>query len=114
MFNGVMARLKHESGKPAHFIRQWRKHRGLTLERLADRLDITAGSLSHLERGQTGYTQPTLEALAYALMCDPADLIMRDPTVPDAVWSIWDRVPTQERERLMVIMETFAEKKTGT
>lgn len=88
-----MARLKHLKGKPEHFIRQWRKHRGLTLERLADRLEITAGALSNVERGDSGYTQPLLEALAYALQCEPADLIMRDPTEEAAIWSIWDKVP---------------------
>lgn len=112
-----MARLKHIPGKPTHFIRQWRKHRGLTLERLADRLDITAGALSNIERGASGYTQPMLEALAYALMCEPADLIMRDPTAPDPIWSIWDTIPPSERAQALRVLETFippdARKKVG-
>ena len=43
------------------------------LERLAERIDVTAGALSQLERGDTGYTQPMLEALVEALSCEPAD-----------------------------------------
>lgn len=64
---------------PRHFIRQWRIHRGLTLEQLAERVGVTHGALSQLERGLVNYTQPMLESLAFALQCEPADLIMRDP-----------------------------------
>src|SRR5262249_23307937 len=31
------------------YIREWRKHRGLTLEKVADRLDMTPGHISMLE-----------------------------------------------------------------
>jgi transcriptional regulator with XRE-family HTH domain len=33
------------------YIREWRKHRGLTLGEVADRLDMTPGHISMLERG---------------------------------------------------------------
>src|SRR5207342_1952034 len=66
------------------FIRQWRDYRGLTLERLADRVGMTAGNLSQLERGNQGYTQNTLEALAQALQTDTASLLMRDPSDSEA------------------------------
>lgn len=55
------------------FIKQWRLDRKLTLERLAERIEVTAGALSQLERGDVGYTQPMLEALAAELRCEPAD-----------------------------------------
>ena len=43
------------------FIRQWRKHRDLTLEQLSSRLDDMAPSnLSMLERGLRGYTRRRL------------------------------------------------------
>lgn len=66
--------------KPKHFIRQWRKHRHLTQEQLAERIEATAGAISQLENGIINYTQPTLEALAFALMCEPGDLLSNDPT----------------------------------
>jgi len=66
--------------KPRHFIREWRKYRGLTLERLAERIDVTHGAISQLERGLINYTQPMLEALAVALSCEPADLLQQPPS----------------------------------
>lgn len=84
---------------PRHFIRKWRHHRGYTQEQLAEMLGITHGTLSQLERGQINYTQPMLEALAEALRCEPADLIVRDPDRPEAPWSILDSLKPEAREQ---------------
>lgn len=106
----VTSRFKQRG--PRHFIREWRKHRGLTLEQLAERVGLTHGAISQLERGETNYTQPTLEAIAEALDCEPADLIMRRPDSP--TWSIWDEVrglPEDEQRRLAAVIA--AVRKTG-
>lgn len=71
-------------------LREWRKFRGLTLEQLAARIDATPGSLSLLERGQSAYTQGTLEALALALDTDVAALLSVNPTKEGAVIDITD------------------------
>ena len=94
------------------YIRAWRKHRGLTLESLAERIGVTAGNLSQLERGDVKYTQPMLEALADMLNCNPADLIMRDPSQTDAIWSIWDRAKQSQREQIVELAQVVL--KTGT
>lgn len=66
--NAGMAKVKSNlKTKRPTFIRAWRQHRQLTLERLAERIDVTAGALSQLERGDVSYTQPMLEALADAM-----------------------------------------------
>jgi len=78
-----MARTK----KRPTFIREWRKHRGLTLEQLADKIDMTASHLSMLERGLRSYTQDTLEAIANALQTDAAALLTLNPQRPEAVWA---------------------------
>ena len=98
------------------FLKQWRQHRGLTQGRLADRVGLSTPFISEMERGIKGYSQDTLEALAEALMCEPADLLMRDPTSPDPIWSIWDRVPTTKRNDALRVLAAFADgpKKTGT
>ena len=88
------------------FIREWRKHRGLTLEKVAGRLDMTPGHISMLERGQRGYTQETLEALASALQTDVASLLMRNPSDPEAIWSIWDQAKPAQRRKIVEIMKT--------
>jgi transcriptional regulator with XRE-family HTH domain len=100
--------------KQRQFIREWREFRGLSQERLADRMGITRGYVSQVERGVRRYDQYFLEAAADALSCEPADLIMRDPTQAAALWSIWDQIPPTQREQAVRVLETFAAKKTGT
>ena len=93
------------------YIREWRQHRGLTLEQLAARLDMTASHLSMLERGGRGYTQNTLEELAEALQTDPASLLMRQPG-DDEMWSLWDQARPGVRRQITEIAKTLT--KTGT
>lgn len=76
------AQTSAPSTKVGHFIREWRKHRGLTLEALAEKVGLTHGSISQLERGEINYTQPTLEAIASALGCNAGELIMAPPDGP--------------------------------
>jgi transcriptional regulator with XRE-family HTH domain len=95
------------------FIREWRKYRELTLEQLADRLEMTASHFSMLERGQRGYTQETLEAIAGALRTDAASLLMRNPMDDEAIWSIWDDAKTADRQKIVAIARTITGK-TGT
>lgn len=93
------------------FIREWRKFRHLTLERLAERIEVTAGALSQLERGDVQYTQPMLEALADALNCEPADLITRSPLAEKGLQLVWDQIPEKDRARALQVLMAFA---TGT
>ena len=58
-----------------HFLKAWRKHRGLTQDQLAERVEVTHGAISQVETGRTGYSQPLLEAAASALNCRPGDII---------------------------------------
>lgn len=105
----VKTALKADS-KPRHFIREWRKARGLTQEQLASRLNVAVSSISQLETGKQGYSQPTLEALADALGCQPADLLMRNPTTKDAIWSIEDqlnRAAPDKRSAILAVVETM-------
>jgi transcriptional regulator with XRE-family HTH domain len=94
------------------FIRQWREHRGLNQEQLAERLEMTQSHLSMLENSRRGYTQETLEAIAEALQTDVASLLMRNPSEGDAIWSIWDHAKPGERKMIVDIAKTIT--KTGT
>jgi len=87
-----------------HFIKEWRQYRNLTQDKLADRLDISTASLSRLESGKQPYTQDVLEALADALSCEPADLIMRDPTATDAIWSLWEQAKPEHRPQILAVV----------
>ena len=95
-----------------HFIKEWRKHRGLTQDQLAERIGMDRAYLSKIESGKRRYDQPFLEAAAVVLQCAPADLIMRDPTDPDGLWSVYDQLKPVERVQLVEIAKTI--KRTGT
>src|SRR5947209_16656746 len=103
---GMLGTMPRPRFRPT-FIRAWRQHRGLTLEQVADRLDMTPGHISMLERGQRGYTQETLEAVAAALQTDVASLLMRDPTDPEAIWTVWDQAKPAQRRQLLVIAQAL-------
>lgn len=98
------------------FIRHWRKHRNLTLSQLVLRLDelasnlkITGASLSRIERGLQPYSQATLEAIADALGCDPADLLVRDPTQDQMIWSLWDKLSQAQRRQAVRLIQAISE-----
>lgn len=95
-----------------HFIRQWRKFRGLTQEQLADRIGISRPQLSKVEKGARKYDQAFLEAAAEELRCDVADLLVRDPTAPEGIWSIWDTLNPVERAQVVEVAKAL--KRTGT
>jgi transcriptional regulator with XRE-family HTH domain len=95
-----------------HYIRQWRKHRGLTQAQLAERIGISKSYVTKIETFQRRYDQPFLEATAEALRCEPADLIMRDPTDPDGIWSVWDTLAPVERRQMVEIAKTL--RRTGS
>lgn len=69
-------------------------------------------NLGKVERGKVPYTQTLLELLAEELRCDPKDLIMRDPTDPDGLWSIYDQLGPVQRRQVVEIAKTL--KRTGT
>jgi len=94
------------------YIRQWREYRGYSQEKLGGMLDTSGSMISRIENGETPYTQDVLEALAEALKTDPASLLMRDPSDPDALWSIWDQAKEGQRQMITDIARTIT--KTGT
>ncbi|MDB5651793.1 MAG: hypothetical protein JWL62_3313 [Hyphomicrobiales bacterium] len=88
-------------------IRAWRKYRGMTLETVAERVGVTAGSLSQLERGDISYTQPMLEALASVFDCEPHDLLIRDPAETESVWSLWSKATPSQQRQIVDILKTL-------
>lgn len=114
-------KTKEPTRPPGHFLREWRNSRGWTLEQLAEKVAIEAdaleqqepfykersrsgsshGTISRVERGEVPYTQHLLDVLARVYGTDPGSLIMRNPLLEDAPWSIVDQVkpltPGQQR-----------------
>lgn len=95
--------------KPRHHLRQWREHRSKTLVQVAEFLHMTHGNLSKIERGIVPYNQELLERLAELYMCEPADLIVRDPTDPHDIWSVWEYAKPGDKAKIVSIARTIVE-----
>jgi transcriptional regulator with XRE-family HTH domain len=108
---GGLCHYARMAAQRQHF-KAWRKYRGLTQEQLAERIGIARSYLTKIERGDRRYDQPFLEAAADALRCEPGDLIMRDPTEAEGIWSVWDTLTPPERVRAVAVLRAL--KGTGT
>jgi transcriptional regulator with XRE-family HTH domain len=95
-----------------NYIRAWRKHRDVTLEEMAERLHVSHSTLSRVERGLQPYSQPLLERLAEELQTDPASLLMRDPSDPEGIWSVWETLSPPQRRQAVALIHAL--KSTGT
>jgi transcriptional regulator with XRE-family HTH domain len=72
----------------------------MTQEQLADRVGWSVGNVSQLERGEQGYSDEGLAALAELLRCTPGQILDVDPTDDNAIWSLWERAEGQRRTLL--------------
>lgn len=95
------------------YIREWRRHNNLTLDKLVERLDVmyglktTGATLSRTETGKQEYTQQLLEALADALGCEPADLLMRPPGASDDIRVVWTQLSPENQKRALEIIRVL-------
>lgn len=96
-----------------HFIKQWRKHRELSIVELGREAGVSASMISQLETGKANYTQTTLESLAKALRVHPAALVWADPTQTELAWCDllkgWDRFNGPENGMLDVLINVGVE-----
>lgn len=111
-----MPRIKRpKRTRTRHFLKEWRDHRGLTQEQMASRVQISRENYGRIEAGKVPYNQDFLELAAFALACEPADIIMRNPLDKSAPWSILDlmkKADPDTRIRIAAVVEALA--KTGT
>jgi transcriptional regulator with XRE-family HTH domain len=98
-------RVGNPKNRGKHYIKEWRLFRGLTQQKLADRLDTTKANISRIEAMKQNYTQDFLEVCADALGVDPGTLIMRDPTDRNAPWSLWDQAKPGVRKQAMRVLQ---------
>lgn len=95
------------------FLRQWRIYRNLTQEQLAERTGLTVGTISNLEAGKVGYSDESLNALADGLSCDPGQILMVDPTKPNAIWSIWESAKEGEKQKIVEVAKVITGRRAG-
>ena len=96
-----------------HYLREWRAYRGLTQERLAERAGLTPGAISQLENDQVGYTQASLEALANALQCEPAELLGRDPGKDGDVIDLLRLIREKDEAMVRAVLSALPSKTAG-
>lgn len=99
---------------PKHYIKQWRDKSGLSLARLAARMEsapgeemISAMSLSRIERGLQPYSEPILAALALALDVPEWALISvnpeKDGEVVDLMKLIRQKSPAERQQAIRLL-----------
>ena len=90
------------SRKPIRFyLAEWREHRHLGQDALAERMDTTKATVSKLENGQMQMTGRWMAAAADALGIDPEDLLHHpDRPTPNELL----RNASEDQRRLAVDM----------
>lgn len=74
---------------------------------------MSHSQLSRIETFKQPYNQELLEKLAELYMCDVVDLLIRDPSDPEGMWTIWEKAKPAERRRIVAVAETLL-RDTGT
>ncbi|SDT96673.1 helix-turn-helix domain-containing protein [Stappia sp. ES.058] len=98
------------------YIREWRKKRGLTLQQLADRLEVEPGgdllvsyaSLSRIETGNQPYSQPIIEAIARALNVSVSMLLEAHPERQGEVVDLFNHIPPERQAEAIQILRVLA------
>ncbi len=109
MARQVISRLKTRVRRRTYF-KEWRKERGMTLERAAELAGMTAGNISAMERGAQGYTQDGLEALADVYKVPPGWLTEVDPATLEDILPIWQDAKPADRQKITAIARTIVGK----
>ena len=98
-----------------HYIKEWRLKRGLSLRRLAARMEAEPGvelishaSLARIEKGEQPYSQDILEALAVALDTSISSLIEVNPEREGEVIDLVRRLNESKRAQAIAYLKFLA------
>ena len=89
------------------YLKEWRRHVGMTQQVLADRLEVSKTLISELETGAQRWNVDHLGELAFALGIEPDDLL-RAPDAPPDLQLVWQRIPAHEREQALRMLDAWA------
>jgi transcriptional regulator with XRE-family HTH domain len=90
------------------FLKEWRKHRGMTQEELGEAVEMTASSISQIETGKQGFSDKSLVKFARALNCTPVALLACDPAAAE-FWELFEiaqKLQGAERRRALNIIRS--------
>ena len=91
-------------------ITEIRNARGLSIEELAAKADMSPSYVSRMARGERNISLRTLEKLALALDCSPEDLMGGEAPLPHDIADIWAAIPADRRELAKQVLESFVTK----
>lgn len=111
----VVAMTKPIQGQ--HFIRQWREKRGISLRKLAERMEVEPGgdplvsyaSLSRIETGEQPFSEPILNAIAGALDVTRSMLLEMDPEKEGHVVDLLNQMDRTTRDQAVRMLELMAQ-----
>lgn len=100
-----------------HYIRQWREKRGISLRKLAERLETEPGgdplvsyaSLSRIETGEQPFSEPILNAIAAALDVTRSMLLEMDPEKEGHVVDLLNKMDRATRDQAVRMLELMAQ-----
>lgn len=84
------------------YLREWRKYRGLSTEKLASEAGVSPGLISQIENGESGGSPDSLEKLAIALQIQVGELLDIRPRAGGSVLRVW--VNDNDRARVRAIV----------
>lgn len=94
-------------------ITEIRNARGLSIEELAERADMSPSYISRMARGERNITLKNLEKLAAALECQPEDL-MGGEVPPADIAAIWAAIPPERRDLALTVLQSFTNTPSST
>ena len=102
-----------DENRPPHYLREWRKHAGLTQEQLAEAIGTSKSQISELERYNLQLSPKWLRRLAPVLKVQPGHILDHDPEDLDTdIIDIWTRIPERDRVQAARVLRSFT--RTGT
>lgn len=95
-----------------HYIKEWRKQRGLSQKQLAERMESEPGELlmshvtiSNIERGSQSPTLEQLYAFSEALDVPVSKLVENNPDIDSEVVDLLARLNEQNRPTIIKILK---------
>lgn len=99
--------------RPPHYLKEWRKHRGMTQEQLAEAVGTSKSQISELERFNLQLSPKWLRKLAPVLDVQQGHILDHSPDDLDTdIIDIWTRIPARDRESAAKALRGFL--RTGT
>lgn len=94
-------------------IHELRRLRGLTVEELAARADMSPSYVSLMASGARNISVSNLKKLALALRCSPLDLLTEGTPADDALLNVWASIPPDRRDLALQVLQGFTNPATN-